>query len=83
MLQANHMSFSDCEEFVGETEYVDMLRDIVADTYRAGCFIEMYFLASQPEMQKTMWQIATLPKHRMNMVKELVAMLSKDAAATG
>jgi hypothetical protein len=80
MQQSNHISFSDCEEFVDEMEYVNLLRGIVADTCRSGRFIEMYFLASEPELQETIWQIAALPKHRMNMVKELVAMLSKDDA---
>jgi hypothetical protein len=80
-MQSNHTSFSDCEEFVDETEYMDLLKDVVADTYRAGHFIEMYFLSSEPDMQKLMWQIASLPKQRARMVQELVALLSKDAGS--
>jgi hypothetical protein len=75
------MSFSDCEEFVDETEYVDMLKNVVIDTYRAGHFIEMYFLSSEPDLQKLMWQIASLPKQRARMVQELVALLSRDSEA--
>ncbi len=79
-MQTNHMSFSDCEEFVDEMEYIDLLKHVVADTYRAGKFIEMYYLASDPEIQQTVWQIAGLPEHARRMVKDLVAMLSKDQA---